>query len=75
MMKPHANVIGFDFGNEVNTCWSAPVDAGDAWMEKMFALMNEALPDRLHVNGVDHHPWFRAAHVFGRRRWRRRVSR
>jgi len=58
IMKPHANVIGFDFGNELNTCWKAPVEAGDAWMKKMFALMNELLPDRLHVNGVDHHPWF-----------------
>ena len=58
IMKPHSNVIGFDFGNELNTCWSAPVDAGDAWMKKMFALMNDLLPDSLHVNGVDHHPWF-----------------
>jgi len=58
IMKPHSNIIGFDFGNELNTCWTAPVDAGDAWMKKMFALMNELLPDRLHVNGVDHHPWF-----------------
>ena len=39
-------MIGFDFGNELNTCWSAPVAAGDAWMKKMFALMNEVLPDR-----------------------------
>ena len=57
-MKPHANVIGFDFGNELNTCWQAPVAAGDAWMARMFALMNDALPGRLNVNGVDHHPWF-----------------
>lgn len=57
-MKPHSNVIGFDFGNELNTCWQAPIAAGDAWMARMFALMNEALPDHLHVNGVDHHPWF-----------------
>jgi len=27
-------------------------------MAQMFALMNEVLPGRLHVNGVDHHPWF-----------------
>ena len=57
-IKPHANIIGFDFGNELNTCWQAPVAAGDAWMARMFALMNQALPGRLHVNGVDHHPWF-----------------
>lgn len=58
VMKPHANIIGFDFGNEINTCWSAPVTAGDAWMARMYALMESVLPERLHVNGVDHHPWF-----------------
>jgi endo-1,4-beta-mannosidase len=58
VMKPHSNVIGFDFGNELNTCWNGPVDQGDAWMKKMFGLMNEVLPAGLHVNGVDHHPWF-----------------
>ena len=58
-MKSHASVIGFDFGNEINTCWQAPTEAGDAWMRRMFTLMNEVLPDRLHVNGVDHSPWFR----------------
>ncbi len=57
-MKPHTNIVGFDFGNELNTCWKAPTPAGDAWMTRMFALMNEALPNHLHVNGVDHHPWF-----------------
>ncbi len=57
-LKPHANVIGFDFGNELNTCWQAPPAAGDAWMARMFELMKEALPGHLHVNGVDHHPWF-----------------
>jgi endo-1,4-beta-mannosidase len=57
-MKPHRNVIGFDFGNELTTCWQAPIEAGDAWMRRMFALMHEVLPDRLHVNGVDHRPWF-----------------
>jgi endo-1,4-beta-mannosidase len=58
VMKPHTNIIGFDFGNELNTCWKAPTAAGDAWMEKMFAVMSEVLPGKVHVNGVDHHPWF-----------------
>jgi endo-1,4-beta-mannosidase len=57
-LEPHPNVIGFDFGNELTTCWQAPVPAGDAWMHRMFALMNDALPQHLHVNGVDHRPWF-----------------
>ncbi len=58
VMDRPASLIGFDFGNELNTCWSAPVEAGDKWMARMFALMNSALPNHLHVNGVDHHPWF-----------------
>ena len=58
IMKPHSNIIGFDFGNELNTCWSATVAQGDAWMASMFEYMNDALPNRLHVNGVDHKPWF-----------------
>jgi hypothetical protein len=55
---PHRNVIGFDLGNEINTCWRAPVAAGDAWMASMLALADGVLPQRLNVNGVDHHPWF-----------------
>ncbi len=58
VMKPHSNIIGFDMGNEINTCWQAPVPEGDAWMARMFARMQEVLPDHLHVNGVDHAPWF-----------------
>jgi endo-1,4-beta-mannosidase len=54
----HSNIIGFDLGNELNTCWSAPPAAGDAWMEKMFALTQSVLPNGLHVNGVDQQPWF-----------------
>ena len=60
-MKAHPNLIGFDFGNEMNTCWHAKTAVGDAWMAKMFRLMNEAYPDGIHVNGVDHHPWFEPA--------------
>jgi endo-1,4-beta-mannosidase len=58
VMSAKDNIIGFDFGNEINTCWSTEPPAGDVWMAKMFALMQEALPHGLHVNGVDHVPWF-----------------
>jgi endo-1,4-beta-mannosidase len=58
-MKPHSNIIGFDFGNEMNTCWNAEPVVGDAWMAKMFSLMNTEFPGGLHVNGVDEDPWFR----------------
>jgi len=57
-LAPHSNVIGFDFGNELNTCWQTPTPAGDAWMKNMFELMYSVLPDHLHINGVDHRPWF-----------------
>jgi hypothetical protein len=58
VLAPHENLIGFDMGNEINTCWSTKTPEGDAWMKRMFAVMDEALPGRVHVNGVDHHPWF-----------------
>jgi len=57
-LAPHPNVIGFDMGNEINTCWSAETSVGDDWMEHILSLMNYALPGRLHINGVDHEPWF-----------------
>jgi len=52
------NIIGFDVGNEINTCWSTDPATGDAWMAKLFALMQEVHPQGLHVNGVDELPWF-----------------
>ena len=55
-MKPHGNVIGFDFGNELTRAGRRPIPAGDAWMKRMFALMYEVLPERLNVNGLDHQP-------------------
>ena len=58
VLSRHDNLIGFDMGNEINTCWSAKTPVGDAWMAHMFSLMNAALPGRLPVNGVDHWPWF-----------------
>jgi hypothetical protein len=57
-IKPHLNVIGFDLGAEIDNCWSAPTEDGDAWMAHMFALMDEVLPMHVHVNGVLH-PWFK----------------
>lgn len=54
----HPNFLGFDMGNEMNTCWRAPTAIGDIWIKKMLALMNEVSPGRVHVNGIDHQPWF-----------------
>ena len=52
------NIIGFDLGNEINTCWSTEPPLGDIWMKKMFLLMQQVTPRGLHVNGVDELPWF-----------------
>ncbi len=58
VMNGKSNIIGFDFGNEINTCWSAEPSVGDAWMRKMFSLMEGVSPGHVHVNGVDELPWF-----------------
>jgi endo-1,4-beta-mannosidase len=53
-----ANIIGFDVGNEINTCWRTDPPLGDVWMTKLFGLMQEVHPRGVHVNGVDELPWF-----------------
>lgn len=58
VLRRHPNLIGVDLGNEINTCWQTNPAAGDAWMLHMLALLRAELPQALHVNGVDHHPWF-----------------
>ena len=57
-LQSHPNVLGLDFGNEMNTCWSTDTSTGDAWMVKMFSLMDNVLPRGVNVNGVDQSPWF-----------------
>ena len=57
-MKAHENFIGFDFGNELDTCWRTEPAIGDVWMAKMFSLMESVSPEGLHINGVAHEPWF-----------------
>jgi len=55
----HDNFLGTDLGNELNCCWRADgTAAGDEWMARSLALCREAMPGRVHVNGVDHQPWF-----------------
>lgn len=59
-MKAHSNFLGFDFGNELNCCWRASqLETGDEWHNHMMALSQKCLPDGIHVNGVDHIPWFK----------------
>jgi hypothetical protein len=56
----HDNFLGWDIGNEINCCWRAETDVGDAWFVKIMDLAESLCPDGVHVNGVDHHPWFEA---------------
>ena len=59
VMNRHTNVLGFDLGNELPCCWrSEDTNAGDRWNRHMLSLAEKALPQGIHVNGVDHSPWF-----------------
>jgi hypothetical protein len=60
--RGHANFLGFDLGNELNCCWKTDnLAAGDRWFENLLDLANQLVPDSVHVNGVDHGPWFHPA--------------
>ncbi len=58
-LRGRPNFLGFDLGNEMNCCWSAPAAAGDGWMADLLPYAARAAPGRVHVNGVDHQPWFK----------------
>lgn len=57
-MQQHPNFLGYDIGNEINCNWKCPTAEGDAWMTRIFQRMHRLCPGRVHVNGVDHNPWF-----------------
>jgi hypothetical protein len=57
-MQRRQNFIGFDIGNEINCNWQAATADGDAWMQRIMSRMQALSPGRIHVNGVDHMPWF-----------------
>jgi len=55
----HGNFMGLDLGNELACCWRAPTPAiGDHWSAHMLAQAREHAPGGVHVNGMDHGPWF-----------------
>ncbi len=54
----HRNFAGFCLGNELGCNWKASPRDGDAWTARMLERMQAIAPGRLHVNGVDHTPWF-----------------
>ena len=54
------NFLGFDLGNELNCCWWARRRAdGDAWSRRMLDLCGQLAPGAVHVNGVNHAPFFK----------------
>jgi hypothetical protein len=58
----HPRFLGFDLGNELSvlSLFGNQVDTetGDAWLRQMMRHCEEQAPGKLHVNGVDHKPWF-----------------
>jgi endo-1,4-beta-mannosidase len=57
-VQRHENFMGFDIGNEINCSWQAAPALGDAWMQRVLSRMQALCPGHVHVNGVDHAPWF-----------------
>jgi endo-1,4-beta-mannosidase len=61
-IKDCKNFLGFDLGNEINCSWqSADLTVGDSWHKQMLDLADALIPNAVHVNGVDHQPWFHPA--------------
>jgi endo-1,4-beta-mannosidase len=54
----YTNFLGFDLGNELNCNWQTSPADGDRWMAHFLERMRNLCPTRVHVNGVDHQPWF-----------------
>ena len=57
-VQSHPNFLGFDLGNEINCNWQTKPEDGDRWMARVLTRMRAQFPERIHVNGVDHRPWF-----------------
>jgi hypothetical protein len=58
----HRRFLGFDLSNEIH--WFAlPLgmhvtrEQGDAWHDALFATCEQVAPGKIHVSGLDHHPW------------------
>lgn len=58
----HPRFLGFDIGNELNCLQdfgeAFSIEQGDAWLKEMMVFCDVIAPGKLHVNGVDHRPWF-----------------
>jgi hypothetical protein len=60
----HRRFLGFDLGNELDVlmqipdCNPASINEGDAWAREMFRYVEEIAPNKFHVLGVSHAPWW-----------------
>jgi endo-1,4-beta-mannosidase len=61
----HPRFLGFDLGNELSVLRlfnnEVDIETGDEWFKEMIQYCNGLSPGKLHVNGVDHKPWFQNA--------------
>ncbi len=60
----HRRFLGFDIGNELDVlmqiprCNPASINDGDTWATEMLRYADEIAPNRFHVNGISHAPWW-----------------
>lgn len=60
----HPRFLGFDIGNELDVliqipnCNPASIGDADAWAREMLRYVEQIAPNKLHVNGVSHAPWY-----------------
>lgn len=63
----HRRFLGFDLGNELDVliqiphCNPASIGDADAWAREMFRYVEEIAPNKFHVNGISHAPWWNDA--------------
>jgi hypothetical protein len=60
----HRRFLGFDIGNELDVliqipgCNPASMHDSDAWASEMLRYVEEIAPNKFHVNGISHAPWW-----------------
>ena len=58
----HKRFLGFDLGNEMSVLVHRgnPLteQEADTWLDTMYQHLNAIAPGKLHVNGLDHTPWW-----------------
>jgi len=60
----HRRFLGFDIGNELDVliqipgCNPASMQDADDWAREMLRYAEEIAPNKFHVNGISHAPWW-----------------